>query len=72
MSQVWERSTVRARAKRVTRYVLVAALGAVLLAAGFYAVRSASSGASNPPPLGIYTGYDNSGGVSSVGSALGQ
>jgi hypothetical protein len=51
--------------------LLIPALGAGALAAGFGAF-TASSGASSPPPLGIYIGYENTGGVSSLGNAMGQ
>jgi len=47
--------------------VLVPALGV----AGFAAF-GVSSGASSPPPLGIYIGYENTSGVSSLGDAIGQ
>lgn len=50
--------------------LLVAAL-AVLVATGF-AVFSDWSGASDPPPLGIYLGYENASGVSSLGHSVGQ
>ncbi len=59
------------RSRRVTAALLVPALVAGLLAAGF-AFFSDASDASNPPPLGIYLGYENTSGVSSLGSAIGQ
>ena len=55
------------RSRRVLACVLVPALGV----AGFAAF-GVSSGASSPPPLGIYLGYENTSGVSSLGSAIGQ
>jgi hypothetical protein len=42
------------------------------MGAGFALVSAVSSGASNPPPLGIYAGGDNSAGVNSLGSAIGR
>jgi hypothetical protein len=42
-----------------------------LCVAGFAAF-GVSSGASSPPPLGIYIGYENTSGVSSLGDAIGQ
>ncbi len=59
------------RSRRVLAALLVPALVAGLLAAGF-ALFSDASDASNPPPLGIYIGYENTSGVSSLGSAIGQ
>jgi hypothetical protein len=58
--------------RRLLAGMLVPALGAGLMAAGFAAFSATSSGASNPPPLGIYEGYENSSGVHSLGSAIGQ
>ena len=51
--------------------LMIPALGAGALAAGFGAFGT-SSGAASPPPLGIYLGYENSSGVDSLGNALGQ
>jgi hypothetical protein len=51
---------------------LVSALAIGLMAAGLAVGSVVSSGASNPPPLGVYIGYDNASGVSSLGSAMGQ
>ena len=42
--------------RRLLAGILVPALGAGLMAAGFAAFGAVSSGASNPPPLGIYEG----------------
>jgi hypothetical protein len=42
------------------------------MGAGFAVFSSVSSGASNPPPLGIYAGGDNPSGVSSLGGAIGR
>jgi hypothetical protein len=55
------------RSRRVLACVLVPALGV----AGFAAF-GVASGASSPPPLGIYIGYENTSGVSSLGDAIGQ
>jgi hypothetical protein len=51
--------------------LLVPALAAGLLAAGF-GLFSASSGASSAPPLGVYINYEDTSGVSSLGGAMGQ
>jgi len=59
------------RFRRLLATVLAPALGLGLLAAGFAAF-GPSSGASSPPPLGIYIGYDNASGVNSLGQAIGQ
>jgi len=59
------------RSRRVLAGLLVPALGAGLLAAGF-GLYADSSGASNPPPLGVYLVYENASGVSSLGNAMGQ
>jgi Glycosyl hydrolase family 26 len=59
------------RSRRVLAALLVPALGlGVGLTTGFGFFDS--SGASDPPPLGIYIGYENTSGVSSIGSAMGQ
>ena len=50
---------------------MIPALGAGVFAVGFGAF-GASSGASSPPPLGIYLGYENTSGVDSLGNAMGQ
>ncbi|HSZ37901.1 MAG TPA: glycosyl hydrolase [Acidimicrobiales bacterium] len=42
------------------------------MGAGLAAFNAVSSGAANSPPLGIYAGADNAGGVSSLGGAIGQ
>jgi hypothetical protein len=42
------------------------------MAAGFAAFSGVSSGASSPPPLGIYEGYENASGIHSLGTAIGQ
>ena len=55
------------RSRRLLACVLVPALGV----AGFAAF-GVSSGASSLPPLGIYLGYENTSGVSSLGDAVGQ
>ncbi|HXB38263.1 MAG TPA: glycosyl hydrolase [Acidimicrobiales bacterium] len=52
--------------------LLVPVLGIGLMGAGFAAFSAVSSGASNPPPLGIYEGYENASGVNSLGSAIGR
>jgi hypothetical protein len=57
---------------RVRVALLVPVLGIGLMGAGFAAFSAVSSGASNPPPLGIYEGYENASGVSSLGSAIGR
>jgi hypothetical protein len=57
---------------RVRVTLLVPVLGIGLMGAGFAAFSAVSSGASNPPPLGIYEGYENASGVSSLGSAIGR
>ena len=64
------RSRSTHRSRRMLAGLLVPALG-VGLAAGL-GVFGGASGASNPPPLGIYIGYENVSGVSSLGSAMGQ
>jgi hypothetical protein len=51
--------------------LLAPARGAALLAAGF-GLFSDSSGASNPPALGVYINDEDTSGVSSLGSAMGQ
>ena len=59
------------RSRRVLAALLVPALGlgaGLTTGFGFFD----SSGASDPPPLGIYIGYENTSGVSSLGSAMGQ
>lgn len=60
------------RSRRLLAALVVPALGAGLLAAGLGAFSSDPSGASDPPPLGIYIGYENSSGVNSLGNAIGQ
>ena len=66
------RWALRRFAPRLRVGLFVSALGIGLMGAGFAAFRTVSSGASNPPPLGIYEGYDNASGVSSLGSAMGR
>jgi hypothetical protein len=59
------------RSRRLLAGLLVPALGlgaGLTTGFGFFD----SSGASNPPPLGIYIGYENTSGVNSLGSAMGQ
>jgi hypothetical protein len=63
---------LRRFSRRVRAGLLVPALGMGLMGAGFAVFSSVSSGASNPPPLGIYAGGDNPSGVSSLGGAIGR
>ena len=63
---------IRSRKSReVAAALMIPALGAGVFAVGFGAF-GASSGASSPPPLGIYLGYENTSGVDSLGNAMGQ
>ena len=64
------RQRLQRRSRRVLVYVLASVLGAGLL--GGFADFVATSGASSPPPLGIYIGNDNSNGVNQLGKSIGQ
>jgi hypothetical protein len=66
------RSALSRLSHRVRVAVLVPVLGIGVMGAGFAAFSAVSSGASNPPPLGIYEGYENASGVNSLGSAIGR
>jgi Glycosyl hydrolase family 26 len=58
------------RSRRALVYVLASVLGAGLL--GGFADFVATSGASSPPPLGVYIGNDNANGVNQLGKSIGQ
>ena len=61
----------RGRSHRLLAALAVAALGVGGLVVGF-GVIGVSSDAASPPPLGIYLGYENTSGVTSLGNAMGQ
>ena len=65
------RTRMTHRARRICVGLLAPLVGVGLVAGGF-ALCSGSSGASSPPPLGIYLGYENASGISSLGSSMGQ
>ena len=52
--------------------LVASALAIGLAVAGFAVLSVVSSGASSPPPLGVYVGADDPSGVSSLGNAIGQ
>ena len=62
---------IHGRRRRLLTFILAPALGLGLFAGGFAAF-GVASGASGLPPLGIYLGYENNSGVSSLGDAIGQ
>lgn len=64
------RQRAQRRSRRLLVCLLAPLLAAGLLGGGFGAF--VASGASSPPPLGIYIGNDNSNGVNQLGKAIGQ
>ena len=70
----WGRNHLQIRSRKsreVAAALMITALGAGVFAVGFGAFGT-SSGASSPPPLGIYLGYENTSGVDSLGNAMGK